>query len=87
METGILKFGHIYSSATEAWYVVAVSPGSVLYAGLKRKFDERELRDIVAQGPVLLDQFNVLPDARQRRYHRCRRLYSERATTSGSFWR
>ena len=46
---------------TEAWYVVKASPGAVLYAGLKRAFDEPELRGIVAQGSVLLDQVNVLP--------------------------
>jgi len=46
---------------TEAWYVVKAFPGAVLYAGLKRVFKEQEFRNIVAQGPALVDQLNVLP--------------------------
>ena len=45
---------------TEAWYVVKAFPGAALYAGLKHPFTEEELRDIVAQGPILIDQLNPL---------------------------
>ena len=45
---------------TEAWYVVKAFPGATLYAGLKHAFAERDLRDIVAQGPLLIDQLNPL---------------------------
>ena len=45
---------------TEAWYVVKAFPGAALYAGLKRKFEEQDLREIVAQGPILLDQLTPL---------------------------
>ena len=41
---------------TEAWYVVKAFPGATLYAGLKHAFEEQDLREIVAQGPILLDQ-------------------------------
>ena len=45
---------------TEAWYVIKAFPGAALYAGLKHEFDEQDLREIVAQGPILLDQLNPL---------------------------
>ena len=45
---------------TEAWYVIKAFPGAALYAGLKHKFEEQDLRDIVEQGPILLDQLNPL---------------------------
>jgi len=45
---------------TEAWFVVKAYPGATLYAGLKHPFVEQDLRAIVAQGPVLLDQLNAL---------------------------
>ena len=45
---------------TEAWYVIKAFPGAALYAGLKHPFKEQDLRDIVAQGPILLDQLNPL---------------------------
>ena len=45
---------------TEAWYVIKAFPGAALYAGLKHPFEEQDLRDIVAQGPILLDQLNPL---------------------------
>jgi len=45
---------------TEAWLVVKAYPGATLYAGLKHAFEEKDLRAIVAQGPVLLDQLNAL---------------------------
>ena len=48
---------------TEAWYVVKAFPGAALYAGLKHSFDEQDLRDVVAQGPILLDQLNPIPVA------------------------
>ncbi len=47
---------------TEAWYVIKAYPGAVLYAGLKRRFSEAQLRDIVSQGPLLLDQLNPLKE-------------------------
>ena len=43
---------------TEAWYVIKAFPGAALYAGLKHSFEERDLREIVAQGPILLDQLS-----------------------------
>ena len=46
---------------TEAWYVVKAFPGAALDAGLKHRFEEQDLRDIVAQGPILLDQLNPIP--------------------------
>ena len=45
---------------SEAWYVIKAFPGAVLYAGLKHEFNEQDLRKIVAQGPILLDQFSPL---------------------------
>ena len=48
---------------TEAWYVVKAFPGAALYAGLKHPFEEQDLRDIVEQGPILLDQLNPIPVA------------------------
>ena len=45
---------------TEAWYVIKAFPGAALYAGLKHRFEEKDLRDIVAQGPILLDQLNPI---------------------------
>ena len=45
---------------TEAWYVIKAFPGAALYAGLKHPFEEQDLRDIVAQGPILLDQLNPI---------------------------
>ena len=45
---------------TEAWYVIKAFPGAALYAGLKHPFDERDLREIVEQGPILLDQLNPI---------------------------
>ena len=45
---------------TEAWYVIKAFPGAALYAGLKHRFEEQDLRDIVEQGPILLDQLNPL---------------------------
>ena len=45
---------------TEAWYVVKAFPGAAIYAGLKHRFDEAELREIVEQGSILLDQLNPL---------------------------
>ena len=41
---------------SEAWYVIKAFPHAALYAGLKHHFDEHELREIVSQGPILLDQ-------------------------------
>ena len=46
---------------SEAWYVIKAFQGAALYAGLKHAFEERELRDVVAQGPILIDQLNPLP--------------------------
>ena len=45
---------------TEAWYVIKAFPGAALYAGLKHPFEEQDLREIVAQGPILLDQLMPL---------------------------
>ena len=45
---------------TEAWYVIKAFPGAALYAGLKHHFEEQDLREIVAQGPILLDQLMPL---------------------------
>ena len=45
---------------TEAWYVIKAFPGAALYAGLKHHFDEQDLREIVEQGPILLDQLNPI---------------------------
>lgn len=41
---------------SEAWYVIKAFPHAALYAGLKHHFNESDLREIVAQGPILLDQ-------------------------------
>lgn len=41
---------------SEAWYVIKAFPHAALYAGLKHPFAEADLREIVAQGPILLDQ-------------------------------
>lgn len=41
---------------SEAWYVIKAFPHAALYAGLKHPFAESDLREIVAQGPILLDQ-------------------------------
>ena len=43
---------------TEAWYVIKAFPGAAIYAGLKHRFEERELREIVEAGAILLDQMN-----------------------------
>jgi len=48
---------------TEAWYVIKAFPGAALYAGLKHRFEEADLREIVAQGPILLDQLQPVPVA------------------------
>lgn len=45
---------------TEAWYVIKAFPGAALYAGLKHPFEEQDLREIVEQGPILLDQLNPI---------------------------
>lgn len=45
---------------TEAWYIIKAFPGAALYAGLKHPFDEDDLREIVEQGPILLDQLNPI---------------------------
>ena len=45
---------------TEAWYVIKAFPGAALYAGLKHPFEEEDLREIVEQGPILLDQLNPI---------------------------
>lgn len=41
---------------SEAWYVIKAFPHAALYAGFKHPFAETDLREIVAQGPILLDQ-------------------------------
>ncbi len=45
---------------TEAWYVIKAFPGAAIYAGLKHHFEERELREIVDKGAILLDQMNPI---------------------------
>ena len=45
---------------TEAWYVIKAFPGAALYAGLKHHFEEQDLREIVEQGPILLDLLNPI---------------------------
>ncbi len=44
----------------EAWYVIKAFPGASLYAGLKHRFEEHDLREIVEQGAILLDQMNPI---------------------------